>query len=367
MPRIVILTEGKSTPNDAKTATGVLRYRGADVVAVLDSTQAGKKAVDVLGTGGDTPFIARLGEVEADTLLIGIAPAGGDLPREWRPVIREAIERGMDIVSGLHYFLGEDEEIRRLAAERGVRLHDVRRPPPNVTVSKNLAKTLRAHRVHTVGHDCSVGKMVASIEIANALKARGRRAEFVATGQTGIMISGRGVPVDRVISDFVAGAIEAEILARADEEFLLIEGQGSLVHPLYSGVTLSLLHGCAPQTMVMVFDPTRTRVKHTDQDMPPLARIIEIYEEMASIIVPSKVVAVAANTYGLTAAEADGAVRRAEDELGIVAADVIRHGSARIVDAVLARHAELGLEPGKRAAAPRPELAPGEAVRGGAP
>jgi uncharacterized NAD-dependent epimerase/dehydratase family protein len=367
MPRIVILTEGKSTPNDAKTATGILRYRGADVVAILDSTSVGKRAEDVLGTGGDTPFIARLGDVEADTLLIGIAPAGGDLPREWRPVIREAIERGMDIVSGLHYFLGEDEEIRRLAAERRVRIHDVRRPPPNLTVSRNVAKTLRVHRVHTVGHDCSVGKMVASIEIANALRARGRRAAFVATGQTGIMIAGRGVPVDRVISDFVAGAIETEVLDQAGEEFLLIEGQGSLVHPLYSGVTLGLLHGCAPQTMVMVFDPRRKRIKHTDHDMPPLSRVIEIYEEMASLMVPSKVVALAANTWGLTQAEADRAVAAAEDELGIVTADIIRHGPARIVDAILARHEELGLERGKGTAGARSGPAPERAGLGGAP
>jgi uncharacterized NAD-dependent epimerase/dehydratase family protein len=344
MPRIVILTEGKSTPDDAKTATGLLRYRPGDVAAVLDSTRAGKTAGEVLGTGGDIPIVAKLGAVKADTLLIGIAPAGGKLPRPWRAVIREAIARGMDVVSGLHYFLNEDPEFAALAKKHRVRLTDVRQPPAGLTVSKDLARNLRCHRVHTVGHDCSVGKMVASLELANALGRRGRRAEFVATGQTGIMISGWGVCVDRVISDFVAGAIEAQVLAHQDAEFLLVEGQGSLIHPLYSGVTLGLLHGCAPQTMVMVYDPTRKRIKHTEQTMPPLAEVIRLYEDMASIMTPSKVAAVAANTYRLSQAEAEKAVRRTEDQLGIPVADVIREGSDRLVDALLARHRELGLE-----------------------
>ena len=346
--KIVILTEGKSTPNDAKTATGLLRYRPRDVVAVLDSTRAGKTAGEVLGTGGEIPIVAKLSAVKGDTLLIGIAPAGGKLPGAWRAVIREAIGRKMDIVSGLHYFLSEDDEFVALAKKHKVKLHDVRRPPSHLTVSKNVAKTLACHRVHTVGHDCSVGKMVTSLELTHELKKRGRRAEFVATGQTGIMVSGWGVPIDRVISDFVAGAIEEQIVAHRREEFLLIEGQGSLLHPLYSGVTLGLLHGCAPQTMVMVFEPTRKFVKHTNHVMPPIGEVIRIYEDMARIMTSSKVVALAANTYTLSGKEADRVCKRTEDKLGIVCADVIRHGSQRVVDAILTRHVELGLERGAK-------------------
>jgi uncharacterized NAD-dependent epimerase/dehydratase family protein len=355
MPRIVILTEGKSTPYEAKTATGILRYRLRDVAAILDSTRAGRKAGEVLGVGGDVPFIARLAEArDADTLLIGIAPAGGDLPQSWRALVREAIERGMSIVSGLHFFVGDDPEFRELAARRGVEIHDLRKPAASITVAKDQARRLRTHRVHTVGHDCSVGKMVASLEITRALRERGRRAEFVATGQTGILIAGRGVPVDHVLSDFVAGAIEAEILAHQEEEFLVVEGQGSLVHPLYSGVTLSLLHGCAPQTMVMVFDPTRATVRNTDLPMPPLAQLIRIYEDIASLLTPSRVVAVAANTYALGADEAERAVKETEDELGIPTADVIRHGPERLAEAVLAHHRELGLAGGGAGEAPAP-------------
>lgn len=345
MLRIVLLTEGKSNPNDAKTATGLLRYRAREVVAVLDSTRAGSTAQALFGTGGEIPVVASLRDVQGDTLLIGIAPAGGQLPAPWRKVLREAIRLKMSIVSGLHFFLNDDPEISRLARKAGVTLHDVRKPPATLTVSRDVARTLDCHRVHTVGHDCTVGKMVASIELARALRERGRDAAFVATGQTGIMVSGRGVPVDRVISDFVAGAIEEEVIAQRRRELLLIEGQGSLVHPLYSGVTLSLLHGCAPQTMVMVFDPTRKRIKHTSHSMPPLEEIIHLYEEMASLMVPSRVVAIAANTYALSSSAADRAVKRTEDRLGLPTADVIRHGPDRIVDAILKRHAKLGLGP----------------------
>jgi uncharacterized NAD-dependent epimerase/dehydratase family protein len=348
MPRIVILTEGNSNPDSAKTATGILRYRPEDVVAILDSTKAGRRAGELLGVGGDIPVVANVREAKADTLLIGIAPAGGRLPEAWRAILREAIQLGMDIVSGLHYFLGEDEEFRRLAHAHRVKLVDLRRPPSDPNVSADLAKKAHCHRIHTVGHDCSVGKMVTALELTAALKRRGRTAEFIPTGQTGILIAGWGPPIDRVISDFVAGAIEGAVLKHADKDFCLIEGQGSLIHPMYSGVTLGLLHGCAPQSLVMVFDPVRRFVKHTDRPMPPLRELIRIYESMASIMAPSRVVAIAANTSKLSAREAEKVVRMTEEELSITTADVIRHGSDRLVEALLQRDAELHLLRSKR-------------------
>ena len=139
MSRIVILTEGKSNPTDAKTATGVLRYRTDEIVAILDPALVGTTAGEQLGVGGDIPFIASVADVDADTLLIGIAPAGGGFPEGWRALLREAIERGMNIVSGLHAFIGDDPEFRDLAVERGVTIHDVRKPPAGLPVSRNLA------------------------------------------------------------------------------------------------------------------------------------------------------------------------------------------------------------------------------------
>lgn len=341
MPTLVILTEGRSNPMDAKTATGVLRYRPQDVVALLDSTCAGKTCEEVVGVGGNTPIVSSLDDVEADALLLGIAPAGGDLPETWRAVIRSAILRGMDIINGLHTFLEDDPEIRELAAKQGVALHDVRRPPSRLTVAKDLVRKTACHRVHTVGHDCGVGKMLVSLEIDRALRKRGHRSEFVATGQTGIMISGWGVPADRVISDFVSGAVEEQVLAHADNEFLLIEGQGSLCHPLYSGVTLGLLHGCCPQSMVMAFDPTRRVIKSTTMTLPPLVQLIPLYEDLASLLCPSRVVALTPNTSMLNASEAADVVKKTEAELGIPTADIIRDGPDKIVDAILRRHEEL--------------------------
>ena len=334
--KIVILTEGKSNPLDAKTACGVIRYRTAEVVAVLDSTQRGRKAGEVLGVGGAIPIVGSLSEApEADTLLIGIAPAGGNLPEAWRPVLREAIGRGMDIVSGLHFFIEDDPELSGLARAKGVRIWDVRRPAPDLTVSTNRARDLPCLRVHTVGNDCNCGKMLTAIEVDAGLRRLGRRSEFVATGQTGILIAGRGVPIDRVISDFVAGAIEREVLERRSAEFLLIEGQGSLIHPLFSGVTLGLLHGCAPQAMILCYEAGRREVRHGRMPFPPLREVLEIYERMAGILCPSRVIGIGANTRLLSSAEAEKEVKSVEDTLGLPATDVVRYGAQPLVDAVL--------------------------------
>ncbi len=341
MPTLIILTEGRSNPMDAKTATGVLRYRARDVVALLDTTCAGKTCQEILGVGGDTPIVASLDEAPADALVLGIAPAGGDLPESWREVIRSAIGRGMDVISGLHTFLDDDPELRNLAAKHGVKLHDVRKPRDRLTVGKDLVRKSTCHRVHTVGHDCGVGKLLVSLEIDRALREAGHRSEFVATGQTGIMISGWGVPADRVISDFVSGAVEEQVLEHEDNDFLVIEGQGSLCHPLYSGVTLGLLHGCAPQSMVMAVDPTRDIIKSTTMPVPPLARLIPTYEDLANLLCPSRVVALAPNTSTLSEAEAAEVVTRTEAQLGLPTADIIRHGPGKIVAAILRRHEEL--------------------------
>ena len=341
MPRIAILTEGSSEPFAAKTATGILRYRPNDVVAVIDAEHVGKTAGEVLGTGGDVPFVASLEETDADTLLIGIAPAGGRLPEAWRQIVRTALERGMEVISGLHQFLADDEEFSRLATAHGGRIRDVRRPPPGIGVSRDRARRSATHRVHTVGHDCGVGKMVVALEITRALEERGHDAKFIATGQTGILIAGEGVPVDHVVSDFVAGAVDELVARDAAKEFLVVEGQGSLSHPLYSGVTLGLLHGCAPQTMIMTFDPTRDTLRSCGVKAPPLGELIRLYEELASLLTPAKVVAVAANTAALNAEKAARVIDTTEAGLGLPAADVVRDGPEKLVDAILERHASL--------------------------
>jgi len=190
--RLVLLTEGHSKPITAKTATSVLRYGRCPTVAVLDSEQAGKTSQQVFGVGGDVPVVAKLAEaVGANTLMIGIAPPGGKIPETWQPIILEAIQAGMDIVSGLHDFLSTNQKFVQAAEQSGAKLIDVRKNDEH-DVANRLDLREECLRIHTVGQDCSLGKMLVSIELTRALQAQGHDAKFVATGQTGIMIEGDG-------------------------------------------------------------------------------------------------------------------------------------------------------------------------------
>lgn len=340
--RIVILTEGCTNPIHGKTAACMIRYKPEEVVALLDTMQAGKSSQELLGVGGALPVIAKLADApSANTLLIGIAPSGGKLPAAWRKVLLEAIDRGMNLVSGLHDFLSNDPELAAAAAAKGVQIHDVRKNNErDVSHRKGLREDCL--RILTVGQDCSVGKMLAAVEVVNGLKARGNDAKFVATGQTGIMVEGDGCPVDCVVSDFVNGAVEKLVLANQHHDIIVVEGQGSLSHPRYSAVTLGLLHGCVPHGMIMVYEAGRKNVLGMDTiPLRPLAELIEVNETMAALAMPSRVIGIAMNSRLLSPEEAEAERRRVRDEFGVPACDVVRHGPGDLVDAVLALQAEL--------------------------
>jgi uncharacterized NAD-dependent epimerase/dehydratase family protein len=340
--RIVILTDGHTNPVTAKTASCVVRYKPEEVVALLDTTQPGRTSQELLGVGGDIPVVARLADArDPNTLLIGIAPSGGKLPAAWRQILLEAVERGMNIVSGLHDFIGNDSEIAAAAARRGVEIHDVRKNNErDVANRRNLREDCL--RIHTIGQDCSVGKMLASVEITLGLKARGYDAKFIATGQTGIMIEGDGCPVDCVVSDFVNGAVEKQVLANQHHEILVVEGQGSLSHPRYSAVTAGLLHGCVPHGMIMVYEAGRKNVSGMEyMPLTPLAKLVEAYEMFASLAMPSRVIGVAVNSRLLAPDDAERERDRVRRELGVPACDVIRNGPGDLVNAVLALRQEL--------------------------
>jgi uncharacterized NAD-dependent epimerase/dehydratase family protein len=340
--RIVILTEGYTNPINAKTASCMIRYKPDEVVALLDSTQFGRTSQELLGVGGALPVIGKLVDAPAaNTLLIGIAPAGGKLPSAWKKILLEAIDRGMNIVSGLHDFLSNDPELAAAAQKGGVTIHDVRK---NNEREVSQRKDLRADclRILTVGQDCSVGKMLAAVEITNALKARGKDAKFVATGQTGIMVEGDGCPIDCVVSDFVNGAVEKLVLANQHHDILIVEGQGSLSHPRYSAVTLGLLHGSVPHGMIMVYEAGRTNVLGMNWiPLLPLKTHVEVNETMASLNMPSRVIGIAMNSRLLSDAEAEAERRRVRDEFGVPVCDVVRHGAGELVDAILALQAKL--------------------------
>ncbi|MCC6510676.1 MAG: DUF1611 domain-containing protein [Pirellulaceae bacterium] len=333
--KMVLLTWGYSNPRTAKTAAGLLRYCPEECVAVLDPDNAGRKAREFLDAGGDTPIIGRLDEApSAKTLVMGIAPPGGRIPDAWRAVLLEAIDRGMNILSGLHDFISNDPQLAAAAAARGTRITDVRKNDFR-EIARRQGLNPNCFRVHTVGHDCSVGKMVVSLELTNGLKARGVDAHFVATGQTGIMVSGGGLPLDCIVADFVAGAAEQLVLENQHHEVLLVEGQGSLVHPSYSGVTLSLLHGCLPHAMVLIFEAGRSTVGGIDHvPIPNLVRMRELFETMASIHQPCVTLGIAMNGRRVTPTEAAEISRQVEDEMQLPVVDVLREGPERLVEAV---------------------------------
>ncbi len=293
---MVLLTWGHTNPRTAKTATGLLRFCPEECSAIFDPDNAGRKANELLEVGGQTPIVGSLDEVsDADTLVMGIAPPGGKIPAAWREVIIEAIRRRMNILSGLHDFLSDDAELQAEADEVGVRIDDVRKNNFK-QVARRPGFRPDCLRLHTVGHDCSVGKMLVSLVTARGLAQRGIDAQFVATGQTGIMVSGSGLPIDCVAADFVSGAAEQLVLDHQDHEVIVVEGQGSLTHPSYSAVTLGLLHGCQPQGLIFVFEAGREQVGGLEHvTIPDLVTQRNLLETMASIYQPCETIAVAMN------------------------------------------------------------------------
>jgi len=335
--RMVVLTEGRLGTFTSKTAASLIRYKPDEVVAVLDSTHAGKKLEDILEIGHGIPIVATLQETLAfdpTSLVIGIATPGGVLPEAWRAVICEAIQNRLEIVNGLHTFLTEDAEFVSLAKSHGARLWDVRQPPAHLDVGRHQVHKLPNLRVLTVGADSSIGKMLAAIEITRAARRAGWDSEFVATGQTGIMIEGSGIAIDTVVSDFISGAVEQLIMERKHREMLVVEGQGTIIHPSYSGVSLGLLHGAAPQALVLCHQPGRDFLRNLPVKIPSYNDLIHVHETIARALFPCEVVAVSLNCAGMTKEEARRAVDAAHRETGLPATDCVKFGCDVILEAL---------------------------------
>ena len=346
MKRYAVLAEGGFIEHNAKTAIGVMRYCEDPTVAVIDSTRVGTRIADhVPGLDVDVPIVAGMEDavgLGATTLLIGIAPAGGRLPESWRAQILDAVGCGLDVESGLHDFIGDDPQIADAAAVAGVEIRDLRRPPAGLNVPDGSNLTVDALTVLTVGTDCALGKMTLCLELDREARRRGLPSVFVPTGQTGIAIAGWGIAVDEVVSDFVAGAAERLVVDGSERggpgALLWIEGQGSINHPLYSGVTLGLLHGSAPHVMLIVHEPGRTHIDDADisPPIPPIPQLIESYERMAAYVRPARVAGVALKTNRLDEDAARRAIAETEAETGLPTDDPVRFGAGRLLDAVLA-------------------------------
>jgi uncharacterized NAD-dependent epimerase/dehydratase family protein len=345
--RFLILADGEFGPLTSKTANSVIRYLPDRVVAVVDRVEAGRTVQEVLGFGGAIPVVGSMQEGLArkpDAILVGIAPVGGRLPEEWRHWLLEAIDAGCSLWSGLHTFLSDDPALAERARQRGTEIHDLRRPPAHLPVASGKAKTVDPFVILTVGTDCNVGKMTSQLQITRLLNQRGLRTRFVATGQTGIMIEGWGIAVDAVVADFIAGAAEWLVLEGSkDADIVLVEGQGSLNHPGYSGVTCGLLHGSCPDALILCHQASREYIGDYRQAawlrIPSLADYVKLYESVAGFVHPTRTIAISLNTYDLNEADARMACEAATRESGLPCTDPVRFDPTPLVEAVAAARA----------------------------
>ena len=336
--RYAILVEGKFNSRESKTANAVLRFIPDNAVALIDSAQAGKTAEELIGYGGDTPVVSSFQETlkySPNALLIGIAPIGGDLPDEWRPIVLDAIGAGLDIVSGLHAFLNDDNEFAAATRANKVEIIDLRKPPADLVVSEDRWRERSSYVLLTVGTDVAIGKMTTLIQLIGFLDKSTLNSVFIATGQTGLLFTDKGVCVDAVVSDFIAGSIESEIM-KVDKDFdlLLIEGQGSLFHQGYSGVTLGLIHGSMPDGIILCHEPSR-KVNDYGTNLPTLTEAIELHKAVMKPFREIDVIGVSLDTSELSEDEARIAIKDAEEETGLPVDDPVRFGPDKLGGAIL--------------------------------
>jgi uncharacterized NAD-dependent epimerase/dehydratase family protein len=324
----LLLIGDTENPIDAKTAYGLRDWAPEACLGQLRFTHT---AVNVGLPEYSPQEAARAG---AKTLVVGIAPPGGQLSPSWHRTLLEALEAGLDLAAGLHQKLRDIPDLAASARRLSRQIHDVRHTDTQFPVGTGVRRG--GKRLLTVGTDCALGKKYTALSIAKALAARGVSADFRATGQTGILISGQGIAIDGVVADFLAGAAESLSPANAPDHWDIIEGQGSLFHPAYAAVTLGLLHGSQPDALVLCHDPMRQTLNgfpHRAVGQPREA--LPLYLSAARLTNPGvRFVGVALNTSTLSAGEANALLRRTEEELLLPCVDPIRTGVEKIVKAL---------------------------------
>ena len=331
---LILAEEFSHDPHYAKTARGVMRYRRDDVVAMLDSKQAGESEDGV-------PIVGTVDEALAfgpNTALVGVVTQGGRFPGDWQELLKSCVSHGLDLENGLHVRLRDIPGLSELAAKHGAELRDLREPPPDLSTATGENLEVDATIVLTVGSDCAIGKMTAICELDLESRRRGLKSVFVPTGQTGVAIAGWGISVDAVVSDFLAGAAERLVVEGGKRgDLLWVEGQGAILHPIYSGVTVGLMHGSAPHLYVLCHEVGRTVVEGdpTESPIPSLSELVDLHERMSLKLRPAKVAAVALNTSTVSADKAREAIAAAEEETGLPTDDPVRFGAERLLDAVL--------------------------------
>ena len=333
IPQPYLLFLGDVTdPLAAKTARGIQVWRPEQCVGEMSLPGC------TVSLGLETLDIVSAKARGAKTLVLGTANAGGYLPAHWLETVTGAIKAGLNVASGLHHRLADEPELVALAAEHGVALFDIRHMRPALTVGSGKKRS--GKRVLTVGTDCSVGKMYTSLALEAAMRDRGMKADFRATGQTGILVAGEGIAIDAVIADFIAGAAEALSPANEDDHWDIVEGQGSLFHPSYAGVSMGLIHGAQPHWLVMCHEMGRPHMRHLPhQPMVSLAECVEANLRAASVTCDQvKLAGFALNTSGYGEQQARDYCAQVSAEFGVPATDPVRFG----IDAIAALLQERG-------------------------
>ena len=312
----------------AKVAQGIKDWRPEFVLGQyrMEGCKADMKVPDM--------DLAEAHAAGARTLVIGVANRGGVISDSWKAVLHTALEQGFDIASGLHNLLRDEADLVATAARHGRILHDVRVPSVRYPIANGVKRS--GKRCLAVGTDCSVGKMYTALAMDAEMRRRGMKCSFRATGQTGILITGGGVPLDAVIADFMAGSIEYITPDNDPDHWDLIEGQGSLFHVSYSGVTMALIHGGQPDALILCHEPTREHMRGLpDYSLPSLEAVRDTALTMAHVVNPAcRAVGISVNTQHLGEEEAVAYLAGVEKRMGLPAVDPFRHGAARLVDAL---------------------------------
>jgi len=337
MKRIVILAIDAFDYILNKTGNMLLRYRPEDVVAIIDPIKANETANSVLGYGGDVPVVSSFEETlhfNPDSLVIGNAPQGGVINDVYRYEIGQAIQAKCDIYSGMHVFLNDDNEFKNSAEKSGVTLHDLRQPPRTTHFPKGLWINRKVPVLLIVGTDCDTGKMTTAWEITLRLRKMGIKVAFFGTGQTGILLSGGGIPVDAVVSDFMAGEVEHHINLISDGmDVVIVEGQGALTNYAYSGVTLGLIHGAMPDFLIMTHDPGR-ELDVLDYPMPDIQKVLNLHMDLLAPFKKSNFLGFNLLTHQLDEESALKILEQFSEEYNLPTTDLIRFGNGDLIDQI---------------------------------
>ena len=332
--KFVLYTQNRLHPLGSKTANGLILFRPNEVQVIVDASKAGQTSQDVLGYGGSIPIVAHISEAlkyHPDTFVLGMAPIGGAVKPSWMPEIKMALEAGLNVWTGLHHLLGDMEELKKYQHL----IWDARKSPPGLKVAQGHWRARKSKVILTIGSDSNVGKMTTALTLQQQLKEIGLDSIFVGTGQTGMMISGRGVAVDAIVSDFVNGAAEAEIdKVDGQAPLIIVEGQGAITHIGYSGVTMGLLHGVMPDAYVLAHQPSRL-VDDYDHPLPGISEVIDLHEALMHPFKSAKVLGINLYSKDMSPEQSQKACESIYEETGLPVEDMVKAPKRIVAEKVL--------------------------------